>query len=145
MSGVVIGGIERLIMRRLVIPLLAVSALLLLPVSVAARPIAGCPAADSGYDLVGQQTWWDRTVAGFEAEGIPVYVGGDAANGFTADFEAFSAAAGFGSAQGLYDFVWVEQWQNIDKNGDLLVCMKPRPITRGNPAYFFNGVDNTAV
>jgi hypothetical protein len=32
----------------------------------------------------------------------------------------------------------------IDKNEDLLVCMKPRPITPGNPAYFFNGVDNTA-
>ena len=113
------------------------------PVS-AARPDAGCPAEGSGYFIVGQQEWWDVTVAGFEAEGIHVYVDGDPANGFTAEFEAFAAAAGFGDGQGLYDFVWIDQWQAIDKNADLLVCMKRRPVTPGNPAYFFNGVDNTA-
>lgn len=112
--------------------------------SVLARPIASCPEGGSAHDLVDQQTWWDRTVAGFETEGIDVYVDGDPGKGFTADFESFSAAAGFGSAQGLYDFVWIEQWQHIDKNGDLLVCMKARPQTPGNPAYFFNGTDNVA-
>jgi hypothetical protein len=112
--------------------------------ALAARPDAGCPGGGSNYVLVGQQVWWDETVAGFEAEGIPVYVGGDPNNGFTAAFDAFAAAAGFGDGQGLYDFVWIDQWAAIDKNDDLLVCMKPRPITPGNPAYFFNGVDNTA-
>jgi hypothetical protein len=132
-------------MRRIVALFGLVAALALVPgVAMAARPVAGCPADASGYFLVGQQTWWDLTVAGFEAEGIPVYVGGDPANGFTAEFDAFAADAGFGSAQGLYDFVWVDQWQGIDKNGDLRVCMKERPHTPGNPAYFFNGVDNTS-
>jgi hypothetical protein len=117
------------------------AALALVPgVALAARPVASCPIATSGYEMVGQQTWWDRTVAGFEAEGIQVYAG----DAFTAAFEEFAAAAGFGSAQGLYDFVWITQWAGIDKNGDFLVCMKDRPQTPGNPAYFFNGVDNTA-
>jgi hypothetical protein len=111
---------------------------------LAARPLGDCPAAASGYFLVGQQQWWDNTVAGFEAEGIEVYVDGDPANGFTAEFDEFAAAAGFGDGQGLHDFVWIDQWAAIDKNDDLLVCMKPRPVTPGNPAYFFNGVDNTA-
>lgn len=132
-------------MRRLAAVIGLVGALALVPgVALAARPVAGCPAGPSGYALVGQQTWWDRTVAGFEAEGIPVYVGGDPSNGFTDAFEAFSADAGFGDAQGLYDFVWVTQWAGIDKNGDLLVCMKDRPHTPGNPAFYFNGVDNTS-
>jgi hypothetical protein len=132
-------------MRRIAVLVGLLAALALVPgVALAARPVAGCPNASSAYTLVDQQTWWDRTVAGFEAEGIPVYVGGDPGNAFTAAFEAFSAAAGFGSAQGLYDFVWIDQWVAIDKNGDLSVCMKDRPHTPGNPAYYFNGVDNTA-
>ena len=121
------------------------AALAMVPgVALAARPVADCPTNSSGYTLVGQQTWWDRTVAGFEAEGIHVYVGGVPANGFTAEFDSFAAEAGFGSGQGLYDFVWVTQWVAIDKNGDLMVCMKDRPHTPGNPAFFFNGVDNTS-
>ena len=132
-------------MRRTAATLGLLATLALLPsVALAARPVADCPAETSGYAMVGQQLWWDRTVAGFEAEGIHVYVGGVPANGFTAQFETFSAEAGFGSAQGLYDFVWITQWAKIDKNGDFLVCMKDRPHTPGNPAYFFNGVDNTA-
>jgi hypothetical protein len=128
-------------MRRMAALFGLAAALTLVPgVALAARPVADCPADPSGYVLVDQQTWWDRTVAGFEAEGIHVYDGGV----FTAAFEEFAAAAGFGSAQGLYDFVWITQWAGIDKNDDLMVCMKDRPHTPGNPAYFFNGVDNTA-
>ena len=66
------------------------------------------------------------------------------ANGFTAQFDAFAADLGFGSGQELYEFVWWDQWAEMDKNEDLLVCMKDRPVTPGNPAYYFNGVDNTA-
>jgi hypothetical protein len=136
--------LEEIQMRRTATLLGLMAALALVPgVVLAARPVAGCPNDPSGYALVSQQTWWDRTVAGFEAEGIPVYVGGDPANGYTAAFEAFSADAGFGTAEGLHDFVWVTQWVKLDKNGDLLLCMKDRPHTPGNPAYFFNGVDNT--
>src|SRR6185312_5844462 len=132
-------------MRRMAIMLGLVAALAVVPGTVlAARPVAGCPSDTSGYALVDQQTWWDRTVAGFEAEGIHVYVGGDPDGEFTAAFDAFAAEVGFGSAQGLYDFVWVEQWLHIDKNDDLMVCMKDRPHTPGDPAFFFNGVDNTA-
>jgi hypothetical protein len=132
-------------MRRLAALFGLVAAVALVPGSaLAARPVSNCPADSSGYFLVGQQTWWDLTVAGFEAEGVHVYVGGIPANGFTAAFDAFSADAGFGNGQGLYDYVWITQWIGIDKNGDLKVCMKDRPHTPGNPAYFFNGVDNTA-
>jgi hypothetical protein len=133
-------------MRRTAAVLGLVAALCLAPGAVlGARPVADCPADASGYVVVNQQTWWDRTVAGFVAEGIPVYVDGIPANGFTDAFEAFAVDAGFGSAQGLYDFVWITQWAGIDKNGDLMVCMKARPHTPGNPAFFFNGVDNTAA
>lgn len=133
-------------MRRFISLAAGLGLLLSLAVPVAAaRPVASCPAGASGYFIVGQQQWWDITVAGFEAEGIPVYVGGDPANGFTAEFDEFAAAAGFGDGQGLYDFVWIDQWMGIDKNDDLLVCMKRRPVTPGNPAYFFNGVDNTSA
>jgi hypothetical protein len=132
-------------MRRRVTPLIAIVGLLLLPATAsAARPDGNCPTDPSGYTIVDQQTWWDRTVAGFEAEGIHVYVAGNPANGFTDGFDDFAAAIGLVDGQGLYDFVWVTQWQHIDKNGDLLVCMKNRPITKGNPAYFFTGSDNTA-
>ena len=131
-------------MRRVATPLLALIGVMLLPGAVAAvRPVGGCPDAASGFVIVDQQTWWDRTVAGFEAEGIHVYVGGVPANGFTDEFDAFAAAFGLGDGQGLYDFVWGTQWQGIDKNADLLVCMKDRPHTKGNPAYYFDGVDNT--
>jgi hypothetical protein len=133
-------------MRRFIGVLMATAALVAITAvpALAARPDAECPAAASGYLIVGQQEWWDRTVDGFISEGIEVYVGGDPANGFTEEFDAFATAAGFDGAQGLYDFVWVDQWMAIDKNDDLMVCMKSRPITPGNPAYFFNGVDNTA-
>jgi hypothetical protein len=130
-------------MHRIATFLVVLIAIMLVPAAVAARPVASCPTAGSGYDLVTQQTWWDRTVAGFEAEGIHVYVDGDPANGFTEEFDDFAAAIGFGDGQGLYDFVWITQWAHIDKNGDLLLCMKSRPHTPGNPAYFFNGIDNT--
>lgn len=132
-------------MRRFASTVLAFALLLAMAVpALAARPVANCPAGASGYVIVDQQEWWDRTVAGFVAEGIPVYVGGIPANGFTEAFDDFATAAGFDGAQGLYDFVWIDQWMAIDKNDDLMVCMKSRPITPGNPAYFFNGVDNTA-
>ena len=37
-----------------------------------------------------------------------------------------------------------KQWAEIDHNVNGLVCMKTRPHTPGNPAYFFNGVDDQA-
>ena len=132
-------------MRATVTLLAAVLALLLMPAGASARPQAGCPNESSGYILVDLQTWWDISVEGFEAAGIPVYVGGDPANGFTEEFDEFAAGAGFGDGQGLHDFVWGPQWAVIDKGGDGWACMKPRPVTPGNPAYFFNGVDNTSM
>jgi hypothetical protein len=131
-------------MRARVALLAAVLALLLVPAAAAARPQAGCPDESSGYFLVDLPTWWDITVEGFEDAGIPVYVGGDPANGFTEEFDEFAAAFGFEDGQGIFDFIWGPQWDQIDKGGDGWACMKRRPITPGNPAYFFNGVDNTS-
>ncbi len=130
-------------MRKLLIPLAVLGALLMLPGTAAAqRPSANCPNGASGYSVVNQQQWWDRTVAGFEAEGIHVYEPGS--TNFTDEFNDFAAGVGFGDGQGLYDFIWGEQWDGIDKNHNWLVCMKARPHTPGNPAFFFNGVDDTA-
>ena len=81
---------------------------------------------------------------GDEAEGIPVHVGGDPDNGFTAAFDAFAADFGLGDGQGLHDFVWIDQWAAIDKNDDLYVCMKDRPITPGKSRVLLQRVDNTA-
>ena len=112
------------------------------PVAAAGKPAQTCGAAASGYFIVDVDEWWDITVAGFEAEGIPVYESDSMT--FTAEFDEFAAAAGFGDGAGLEAFVRVEQWAGIDHNDNGLVCMKRRPITPGNPAYFFNGVDDQA-
>src|SRR5918996_949203 len=75
------------------------------------------------------------------AAGIDVYEADGVT--FTAQFNQFAADAGFGDGAGLEEFVRVEQWAGIDHNDNDLVCMKRRPITPGNPAYFFNGVWTT--
>ncbi|MEO8247197.1 MAG: hypothetical protein ABI622_08795 [Chloroflexota bacterium] len=113
------------------------------PVALAAGPVNGCAHEASGYFLVDRDEWWAITVAGFQAEGLTVYEAGGTT--FTASFEAFAVEAGFANAAALETFVRVEQWAEIDHNDNGLVCMKRRPVTRGNPAYFFNGVDDVAA
>lgn len=122
---------------------IAMAAGLLLAVAApvgAAKPAEACAAAPSGYFLTDRDEWWDITVDGFEAEGIDVYEADGVT--FTAEFDAFAAEVGFGDGAGLEFFVRVTQWAGIDHNENDLVCMKRRPITPGNPAYFFNGVDD---
>ncbi len=84
--------------------------------------------------------WWDRTVAGFELEGIDVYE--DDGVTFTAEFDEFAAGFGLGDGAGLEQFVKVDQWDDINKNGNDVVCMKEWPNTQDTPAYFFGGVDD---
>lgn len=112
------------------------------PVAAAGKPAQTCGAAASGYFIVDRDEWWDITVAGFEGEGIPVYESDGVT--YTAAFDEFAAGAGFGDGAGLEQFVRVEQWAEIDHNDNGLACMKSRPHTPGNPAYFFNGVDDQA-
>jgi hypothetical protein len=134
-------------MRRMA-AVVALSIFVLVPATAVAKgPEANCPNASSGYFVADKELWWRNTVDGFVAEGIDVYTNPNTTDwdaGFTQEFEDFSVDAGFGSAYGLYYFVWYTQWDAIDKNGDQIVCMKNRPHTPGNPAFFFNGVDNTA-
>lgn len=131
-------------MRRVSSAFLAAAMLILLTASltVGAKPAQGCGAGASGYFVVDRDTWWAITVAGFEAEGIDVYEADGVT--FTAAFDAFAAAFGFVDGAGLEYFVRVTQWAGIDHNDNGLVCMKTRPHTPGNPAYFFNGVDDQA-
>ena len=125
-------------------PILAalLASLLISTVAIAAKPATTCPAPASAYFVVDGEQWWDITVAGFEAAGIDVYE--DDLVTFTDAFNEFAASAGFGDGAGLETFVRVDQWAQIDKNQNDFVCMKRRPITPGNPAYFFNGVDDQA-
>ena len=117
----------------------AILGLLIAPLGVVAGPGGTCPPGPSGWDRVDVDEWWDRTVAGFAEEGIAVY---DAGGEYTAEFDAFSAAAGFGDGAGLEHFVRVEQWAEIDKNANDFVCIKDWPNTNGTPGYFFGGVDD---
>ena len=128
-------------MRRMAVSTFAAALLLVLSatVAVAAKPSHTCPAAASGYLLVDADGWWENTVEGFEAAGIPVY---EDDGTFTAEFDAFGAAFGLGDGAGLEAFVRGAQWDAFNKNDTELVCMKPRPVTPGNPPYFFNGVDD---
>jgi hypothetical protein len=147
---------RRVEMRRIVVLALVVVAVMMTPgAALAVKPVAGCPNPDPdfhpGWWAVNRQVWWERTVEGSIVEGIPVYEDGPYFNGdalptgtFTEAYEEFAVAYGFASADDLLYFVWVTQWDGIDKNGDGTICMKDRPHTPGNPAYFFNGVDNTA-
>jgi len=131
-------------MRRLVLAVLAATLLTAAaaPIVLAGKPANTCAAAESGYFVVDRDEWWDITVDGFEAEGITVYEADGVT--FTDEFNDFAAAVGFGSGAGLETFVRVDQWAGIDHNDNGFVCMKRRPITPGNPAYFFNGVDDEA-
>lgn len=131
-------------MRRLVLSMLAAILMLMMVTSlaVAAKPSTGCPAAASGYFLVDRDLWWDITVDGFEAAGIPVYE--DDGVTFTAEFDAFAAEFGLVDGAGLEDFVRNAQWEAFDHNDNGLTCMKRRPITPGIPAFVFNGVDDQA-
>ena len=131
-------------MRRFMLPVVTACVLTLTLASgtLAAKPANTCGAAASGYFVVDVDEWWDITVAGFETEGIDVYEADGVT--FTQEFNDFAAAFGFGDGAGLEFFVKVEQWAAIDHNDNGLVCMKTRPHTPGNPAYFFNGVDDQA-
>jgi hypothetical protein len=131
-------------MRRMAVSTFAAALLLVssATIAVAAKPSHTCPAAPSGYFLVDQNGWWENTVAGFEAAGIPVYE--DDGVTFTAEFNAFSAAFGLVDGAGLEAFVRGAQWDAFNKNDTELVCMKRRPVTPGNPPYLFNGVDDQA-
>ena len=106
-------------------------------VTLAAKPTPSCPSEASGYFPVDIDLWWDITVEGFETEGITVY---EADGTYTAEFDAFTAAVGFGDGAGLEAFVRGPQWDKIDRNENGTACMKRRGA--GNPAYFFNGVDD---
>ena len=134
-------------MRPLVISLLAAVAMLtvMTTVAVAAKPSGGCPAAASGYFLVDRDLWWEHTVAGFEAEGIDVYE--DDGVTFTAEFDQFAADFGLIDGAGLEDFVRNAQWEAFDHDADGWTCMKPRHASsgNGNPAYFFNGIDDRSA
>jgi hypothetical protein len=70
--------------------------------------------------------------------------GGGYSGEFTEEINAWAADFGLVDGAGLEVFVKVSQWAAIDKNENGLVCMKRRPITPGNPAYYFNGVDDQA-
>ena len=62
-------------MRRLLLSTLAATLLLCATSAIAlgVKPTNSCPSSTSGYFLVDVDGWWDVSVAGFEAEGIPVY------------------------------------------------------------------------
>jgi hypothetical protein len=134
-------------MQRLTLPVAAAALLLAATASVAigAKPSNGCPPETSGYFLVDRDRWWDETVAGFEAEGIPVYEADGTT--FTAEFNAFAADFGLVDGAGLEAFVRGAQWDAFDHNQNGLTCMKPRHSSPGvgNPAYFFNGVDDQSA
>ena len=132
-------------MRRITSLALGVSLVLGTAVpALGAGPNDSCPASPAGFETVDPDGWWENSLEGFEAEGIAVYVGGDPANGFTAEFDEFATALGFADGQALYEFIVGPQWDTLDQNGDGYVCMKPYPHTPGNPAYLFNGIDNSA-
>ena len=130
---------RRLMLAAIIGVLLALS---LVTVTLGAKPERGCPAEASGFFRTDRDAWWERTVEGFEAEGITVYESDRTT--FSAEFDAFAAELGFDDGAGLESFVRVTQWDAFDHNANGFVCMKERPVTPGNPAYFFTGVDDQA-
>ena len=106
-----------------------------------AKPIRSCPAEPSAYVLMDRDTWWDRTVLGFENEGISVY---DDNGDFTEEFDQVAVELGFVDGADLEFFVRVAGWDSFDLTHDGFVCMKDRPDTPGNPDYLLGGVNNTS-
>jgi hypothetical protein len=132
-------------MRRIVSATFALALLVgsTLP-AAAAQPARNCPNDHSNWMKVDRDGWWANSVAGFGIAGITVYVGDDPANGFDPEFDAFAVDFGFADGQALFDFILGEQWDDIDRNGDGLVCMKAKPINPANPGFFFGAIDNRA-
>ena len=132
-------------MRRIISAVLGSALLLSSAVpALAVQPARDCPNERSGWMKVDPAGWWAESVAGFEIAGIPVYVGGDPANGFTAEFDALAVAFGFADGQAFQDFILGEQWDGINGNADGFVCMKALPLNPANPGYFFGAIDNIA-
>ena len=132
-------------MRRMLLSVVAATLLLaaITTVALGAKPSNGCPSDASGYFRVDRDGWWNETVAGFELAGIPVYEADGTT--FTAEFDAFAAAFGLVDGAGLEAFVRGPQWDTFDKNQNDFTCMKPRPVTPGNPGYLFNGIDDQSA
>lgn len=128
------------------IALLLGSALLVTTSSavLAGKPARSCPNPASGWAKVDPAGWWEASVEGFAVAGIPVYVGGDPANGFTVEFDALAVSFGFADGQAFHDFILGEQWDGLDDNADGFVCMKAPPINPANPGFFFGAIDNVA-
>ena len=112
--------------------------------ALGAKPAGSCPAAASGFVQVDSAGWWERSVAGFAAAGIPVY---DQHGNYTAAFEAFARSVGFDDAAAFERFIRGEQFAGMDRNADGYVCMKAGPHTAppGFAAYLFTGIDNNAA
>jgi hypothetical protein len=110
---------------------------------LAGSPQRGCPASASGFEVFaidpvvgdglpapGENAWWDMTLLGLAEEGLTPQQA-------AADF-------GFASVEELYEFIQANL-RGLDKNGDNSFCAKPfPPHQNGQPAYFFNAVDNKA-
>lgn len=132
-------------MRRLVSALLGISLVVASAIPAFASPPArNCPNPASGWVKVDRAAWWAESIDGFAIAGIEVYVGGDANNGFTPEFDQFSMDFGFADGQALFEFIVGEQFEGDDPNGDGLVCMKRNPINPANPGFFFSAIDNVA-
>jgi hypothetical protein len=110
----------------------------------AAQPARECPNPTSGWSKVDRDGWWAASVEGFAIAGITVFVGGDATNGYTAEFDELAAEFGFADGAAFHDFILGEQWDGLNPNGDDYVCMKAVPINAANPGYLFSSIDNVA-
>ncbi len=129
-------------MRRLASVVIAAAAAGLVPATVLATPPVGtCPAPASRYELVDRGGWWANTVTGFAEAGIAVY---SSPGIYSAEFEQFAVDFGFESAAALEAYVLGEQFEQLDKNGNGLVCMKDLPNTPGSPGYLFQPTDDNA-
>jgi hypothetical protein len=97
---------------------------------MAAKPVRGCPPAASGFEPVDAEQLWDRTVAGFTAEGLTL--------------EEAAAMFGFESVEAMQEAFTAGAFGKFDGNANGVICLKDLPHTPGIPAYVFNGADDTA-
>lgn len=127
-------GINKLAAGVALVAVVTVSALVA-PAAQAVKPVGDCPGEqwlsttiptdvdDTASDL------WQLTLAGLEAE--------------FGSLDAALPAFGLSSLEELVELV-IAGASAYDKNGDGTLCLMALPHTRGNPAYKFNAVDNTA-
>lgn len=107
------------------------------------KPVGTCP-SDKWQESVFPLDWQPGDAIDPDGQNLLFQIG---VAGMIEEFgslEAGLAAFGFSTLTDLYAAAIDPAYNQVDRNDDGVLCVKPHPDTSGAPAYLANAVDNTA-